>query len=95
MAKTDYHFSFGDSNDGSLGMCAVVRADSGADAVKILQHQCAEMEDEYAVLPQDEDRDVQYMRVYFNHRNISERDIDDENEVEAEEEADDVITVPE
>lgn len=83
---TDYHFSFGDSNDGSLGMCAVVRADSRSEAVKILQDQCADMEDEYAVLPQDEDREVQYMRVYFNHRNISERDIDDENEVEGEEE---------
>ncbi len=84
----DYHFSFGDSNEGSLGMCAVVRAGSREEAVQILAHELAEMEDEYAVLPQDEDRDVQYIRIYTNHRNISVRDIDDEEDVE--EDADEI-----
>lgn len=84
MAKIDYHFSFGDSNDGALGMCAVVRADSREEAVQILKDECANMANEYGIRNENTDSDVQYMRVYFNHRNISELDIDDEADIEQE-----------
>lgn len=82
MAKTDYHFTFGDSNDGALGMCAVVRADSRKEAVKILQDQFAEMENEYSIHDGGGDDEIQYVRLYLNHKNVSDIDIDDETEVD-------------
>ena len=67
-----YHFDVGNSNDGPLGFCAVIRANSKKAALERLQE----------LLPGDWEIDVgqgrgEYLHVYFNGDNITIKDIDE------------------
>jgi len=75
-----YHFSLGDSNDGPVGFCAAVFADTKKQAVEKLR---AILPDEQAVEPldSDEDGEVEYINTYFNPDAVTEADVDKEYEV--------------
>jgi hypothetical protein len=77
----DYHFDIGNTAEGVIGLCAVVRAASRGQAVdKLAEHLC---ESEIPVsLPDAED--VGYCRIYLNGYNITVADIDSKEAVQEE-----------
>jgi hypothetical protein len=70
-----FHFDCGNSNEGHIGFCARVRADSPQQALEILKDALPE---ELEV--QVDDPRVEYLNVYFGYDNVAEKDIDDFDE---------------
>jgi hypothetical protein len=80
MAK-QYHFSLGNSTKGPIGFCALIKAESKADAVSLLKKV---LPDELEVRPMGGDKEnasVVYIAVYFNDEAIKVRCIDEEETV--------------
>lgn len=69
----EYHFSCGNSTDGPIGFCAVVKADTKEQALEKLR----------AALPQtieevtDEEHGVEYCSIYINPNAVTVQDIDE------------------
>lgn len=72
MKKKEYHFSLGNSSEGSIGFCAVVSATSKKAALATLK--CALPEQMEVFVDHSEDPDVEYINVYFNTDAITEKD---------------------
>jgi len=73
-----YHFSVGNSSTGHVGYCASVYARSEKEAVEALRGSIME---EYEG-GQHEDRRIDYLAFYTNHKAITSKDIDDAEEVD-------------
>jgi hypothetical protein len=72
MAKS-YHFDLGNSSDGPIGFCAVVKADSPEGAVELLKER---LPGEIKVPALDGVGEAgEYIEVYFNAEKISTDDI--------------------
>lgn len=78
----EYHFSAGNSSTGPVGFCAVVRAHSKLEAVKILESVIPEEEYSTGMEANDETGSVVYLNVYFNSLKISTRHIDEVTDVQ-------------
>lgn len=76
----EYHFSCGDSSNGPVGFCAVVRAYTKVEALKKLREAMPEEEE---LKTYDGSDDVVYFNVYFNEAKVTVKDID---QVDAQEE---------
>lgn len=72
-----YHFDIGNSNDGPLGMCARISANSREEALERLRGKL-EFVDQVLV----EDTDDEYIALYVNEQAIVLDDIDDWEEEE-------------
>lgn len=89
MAKLkQYHFSLGNSTNGPIGFCALIKAESKAEAVALLKKSLPQEQD---VHPYSEDGnaapEIVYIAAYFNEAAITEAaiteaDIDEEEEVD-------------
>lgn len=80
MAK-QYHFSLGNSTKGPIGFCALIKAESKADAVALLKKVLPQ---EFEVRPlgtDEENAAVVYIAAYFNDKKITVRTIDEEETV--------------
>jgi hypothetical protein len=71
MKSYSFHFDCGNSDDGPVGFCARVRAESPQEALTILRQVLPET----AEIPTDDDR-VEYLNVYFGPENVLKSDID-------------------
>lgn len=76
-----FHFDVGNSNDGPIGMCARVQAETPEQALELLK----------AYLPEEVEVDgntpgVEYVRVYINDANITVKDV---TETEADDDIED------
>jgi len=69
-----YHFSLGDSSNGSVGFCASILANTKEEALKILQE---DLPIEYELDSARFGQKVDYIAVYFNPDEITIEDIDD------------------
>jgi hypothetical protein len=67
----EYHFDVGNSNEGPLGLCAVVQATSQEEALAILRDSLPEI-----IEVRCADRRVVYLHVYTNELHIGIGDID-------------------
>jgi len=76
MPQHQYHFDLGNSNDGPIGLCARIQADSPEAALCRLNELLAS-ELELFNKPRGE-----YITIYINKANISIDDIDDTEEVD-------------
>ncbi len=72
MPKQSYHFSLGNSSTGPVGFCARIIASSKEEAVRLMK---ATMPEEHMVVEYLDE--VDYFQVYFNPAAISEKDIDE------------------
>ena len=77
---TSFHFDLGDSNDGPIGFCARVQADSQEQALERLREA---LPDDLVVPTSHEG--IEYIEVYFNRANINLEHIDDEEDVDDDE----------
>lgn len=84
---TSYHFDVGNSNDGPIGFCARVLADSREEAVERLRLALDNMQDNYKNFDDCTDdksespgEGIEYVKVYFNADAITAANIDDEEE---------------
>ena len=71
----EYHFDLGNSNEGTIGMCAVVKANDKEEAIATLK---ATLPSEMNVrIDRDspETKNVEYVTIYFNLDNIKRQDI--------------------
>jgi len=76
----NFHFDFGDSNDGPIGGCARVLAYTKKEAVQKLKDAMPdEIEARSFCVSGGE---VEYLNVYFNAENINTGHIDDVEDVE-------------
>lgn len=85
-----YHFDFGNSNTEAIGMCAVIVAPSELAAVAKLQAALKALYPENEIMLEQADdaapaAGVDYICVYLNPANITTKDIDDVEAVEARE----------
>ncbi len=77
MAKRRaYHFSLGNSSTGPVGFCARIIASSKEEAVRLMRET---MSEEYMVVEYLDE--VVYFQVYFNRSAVSEKDIDEVNDL--------------
>jgi len=72
-----YHFSLGDSNEGAVGMCGIVRAKSKEEAVEILREALPTQVD---IPICEEEHRIEYFNLYINPKSIHVSDIDDEED---------------
>lgn len=70
-----FHLSGGNSSEGPIGFCAVIKAETKEEAVGLLREV---MPTEYAI--EVNATDVVYLNVYFNGDAITVADVDDEEE---------------
>ena len=77
--KRSYHFDLGNSSSGPVGFCARIVATSKKEAVEKL---IAAMPDERMIEHDDAETGVDYFAVYFNPAAVSEKDIDEVNDIE-------------
>jgi len=70
----EYHFDFGNSNKGVIGMCAKVWANSKKEAAEKLR---AAMPDDVSVNPEGKAKDVIYIEIYLNPNAIKPHHIDE------------------
>jgi len=75
-----YHFSLGDSTNGSVGYCARVVADSKDGAVTQLRAQLEDMDREQHASGLDEA--IEYLTVYFNPTTVLADTIDEIDDVD-------------
>ena len=77
----NYHFDLGDSNNGPVGFCAVIQAGSKERALAILQMALPEdgVDVEYRDSNGNKVPELEYIRVYFNPKHVTVKDIDDED----------------
>jgi hypothetical protein len=73
-----FHFDVGNSNEGPIGMCARLRAETRKEAVELLREALGD----YAEISSAAGP-VEYIHVYFNGEAIDETDIDDWEEVDS------------
>lgn len=76
-----YHFDCGDSNNGPIGFCARIDANSEAEAVARLR-ELLEMNDNTVDVPLTDSPGGGYVAVYFNPLNVTEAHIDEVTEEE-------------
>lgn len=74
-----YHFDCGDSNNGPIGFCARIDAESKAEAVKRLR-ELLEQNDNAVDVPLTDSPGGEYVTVYFNGLRVTEKDIDEVND---------------
>lgn len=76
---TSYHFDLGNSNEGPVGFCARVVADSEEEALDILRERLESLGQLVNAWDGDRDGDhhEEYIEVYFNGANVTVADIDD------------------
>lgn len=73
-----YHFDGGNSTSGQIGFCAAVCADSGAEAVDLLNDRLSALNHEHEIISTSSDKPhVDYLTVYFNPQGVSLKDIDE------------------
>ncbi len=72
-----YHFDLGNSNVGSVGFCARITANSKAEALLILRAALMEQQNIGYTM-----NGVEYIQLYINHDNITEKDIDEWDYIE-------------
>lgn len=82
MPKNRYHFDIGNSNDGPIGFCAAVYADSQEEAAQLLKSALEEINSEHSVIDNHSGDGIDYVQVYFNTDHISASDIDYDDESE-------------
>lgn len=79
-----YHFDVGNSNDGPIGLCASITADSKEEALTrlqlVLEFHCDGLPVDLRYALPDRGLD-DYVNVYFNGDNVTVDDIDEEEEV--------------
>ena len=75
--KRSYHFDLGNSSTGPVGFCAKIIASSKEEAVRLMK---ATMPEEHMVVEYLDE--VDYFAVYFNPAAVSEKDIDEVNDIE-------------
>ena len=75
--KRSYHFSLGNSSEGPVGCCARIIAKSEAEAVEKLKDLLPE-----AYMLQESEGDLDYFQAYFNANAVSEKDIDEVDDIE-------------
>lgn len=82
-----YHFSFGNSNDGPIGYCAAVYADSPQEAVGILKTELEELRAQDGAMISDYgefrgtgEKGISYVQAYLNEEKVTVDDIDDVEE---------------
>lgn len=74
-----YHFSCGDSTEGAVGFCARIRAHSKKEAVQILREAMPEI---VGVEHLGDQEAVEYINIYTGTENVTEDDINDEEDVD-------------
>jgi len=62
----EYLFDIGNSNEGKLGMCLLVLAETTEEAVEKANAYLADLSDGYDLPRMEEHPDIEYARVYFN-----------------------------
>lgn len=81
-----YHFDLGNSNQGPIGFCARVTAESAKEAAEKLRSAVESMNAEFDLAKgaglKSDNPALEYLQVYFNPEKISERYIDEVNPVE-------------
>jgi hypothetical protein len=78
-----FHFDLGNSSEGPVGFCAVVKARTREDALALLKEALPSeqlVSDPYA--DADERGEVEYIQVYFNENAVTVDDIDSEDDTE-------------
>ena len=87
-----FHFDLGDSEEGCLGLCASVLADSEQDAVQRLKNALDKVPVIDASVDRDGgyrgtvalsllDTDVEYLHIYLNFANLERQCIDDQEDI--------------
>jgi len=76
--EASHHFSFGDSTNGPIGMCARVRANSPMEALEQLRAYLPEEIDAKSGMPPE----IEYMRIYINSSAVCLADMDEINPIE-------------
>jgi len=71
-----YHFTFGDSESGVVSLCGTIRAKNSKEAVKILKAALDPAFEGYEIDGLGTDDRVEYVRAYFEPKNITVSDID-------------------
>ena len=74
QGEFNFHFSFGDSGQGPIGMCARVWAKSKAEALKKLQEALPEKIEVKGFV---DSTSIEYVNVYLGVENITVADIDE------------------
>lgn len=73
-----YHFSFGNSTKGPIGLCAEVAADTQQEAVSVLRNALADTLGPLGMLPISlEQPSVEYVNVYINPDYIGASEIEE------------------
>lgn len=80
MAKTNYHFSVGNSSEGPIGLCARVIADTPEDALAALCEALPEELLEVQNVRRCQRGQIEYINVYINELAITVDDITPESE---------------
>ena len=84
-ARKEFHFSCGDSTDGTIGFCAGVKASSREEALEILKRALPQAAEARPCGNEADNDRISYIEIYLNADNIVLNDIDDgEEEVEEE-----------
>lgn len=81
-----YHFDVGNSDEGPIGYCARVTAESKEEAIEKLRAQLDHIGGAREIF-RDWD-DIEYLEVYFNSELVTVDDIDEVNEDESDDEED-------
>ena len=71
---TSYHFDFGNSTNGPIGMCARVKAKNKKDALKILQERLDKFVNEVEIV-RDQGQ-IEYVCIYLSPENMTVQHID-------------------
>lgn len=83
MPMFSFHFDCGDSNDGPVGFCARVKAETKEKALQILKNTLpTEVKARPASSDEKENGAIEYIEIYLNPDRITLNDIDDGEEVE-------------
>lgn len=78
-----YHFSCGDSTQGTVGLCARVSSETAEDALLKLRRTLEAVIGSCGEIPiQIGESDIEYINVYISPDNIKVADIDEETGIE-------------
>ena len=70
-----FHFNCGNSTDGPVGFCVLVKAFTKKEALKILRERILDTNPLEPI--DDQDHQIEYANAYINVDNITIKDIDD------------------
>jgi hypothetical protein len=77
IGRKSFLISAGNSDQGPVGFCARVRAETKEDAVQKLQAVLPECMEVLSYLDPDERADIEYFNVYCNYEKLTVADIED------------------